>query len=102
MTLKRFTTRGRLASELTQMGFSVVPSQANFVWCTHPDQPLRPLYEALKKDRILIRYMNYASWGDGLRISVGTDEQIDAALARMKKRMTARIANIRHPIFSFR
>ena len=27
--------------------------------------------------------MNYAGWGDGLRISVGTDEQIDACLARL-------------------
>ena len=30
---------------------------------------------------ILVRYMNYAGWGDGLRISVGTDEQIDACLS---------------------
>ena len=32
----------------------------------------RPLYEQLKRDRILVRYMDYPGWGDGLRISVGT------------------------------
>ena len=46
--------------------------------------PLRPLYERLKENRILIRYMDYAGWGEGLRISVGTDEQIDACLSLLK------------------
>ena len=32
---------------------------------------------------MLVRYMNYAGWGDGLRISVGTDEQIDGLLAKL-------------------
>ena len=33
---------------------------------------------------MLVRYMDYPGWGDGLRISVGTDEQIDACLALLK------------------
>ncbi len=33
----------------------------------------RPFYEELKRRRILVRYMDYPGWGDGLRISVGTD-----------------------------
>ena len=74
-------TRERMSTELRRLGFSVVPSQANFVWCTHTARPLRPLYEGLKTNRVLVRYMNYPGWGDGLRISVGTDEQIDACLA---------------------
>ena len=36
--------------------------------------------EHLKTNHLLVRYMNYPSWGDGLRISVGTDRQIDACL----------------------
>ncbi len=74
------TTRGRLASQLEEMGFSVVPSQANFVWCTHPEQSAETIYEQLKRNRVLVRYMNYPGWGAGLRISVGTDDQIDALL----------------------
>ena len=66
---------------MSELGFHVTPSQANFVWCTHPTQPLQPLYEGLKKNRILVRHMNYAGWGEGLRITVGTDEQLDAYLS---------------------
>jgi histidinol-phosphate aminotransferase len=78
------STRKRLVSGLAQLGFKVIPSQANFVWCTHPAQPAQPLYEQLKQSRLLVRYMNYPLWSDGLRISVGTDEQIEALLTLLK------------------
>ena len=81
---KIIATRERLTVELRSLGLSVVPSEANFVWATHPSQPLRPIYEQLKAQRILVRYMDYSGWGDGLRISVGTDEQIDALLTLLK------------------
>lgn len=81
-------TRGRLTTELAKLGFSVIPSQANFVWCTHPARPAKPLYEALKQRGILVRYMNYPSWSDGLRISVGSDEQTDALLAMLQALLT--------------
>ena len=80
-------TRQRLIDEMGQLGFSTQPSQANFVWCPHPDQPVQPLYEQLKENHILVRYMNYPDWGDGLRISVGTDDQNDACLALLKSFM---------------
>jgi histidinol-phosphate aminotransferase len=78
------STRQRLIDGLKQLGMTVIPSQANFVWCTHPSQAAKPIYEQLKAQRILVRYMNYEDWGDGLRISVGTDEQIEALLALLK------------------
>jgi histidinol-phosphate aminotransferase len=81
---KIIATRGRLESGMRSLGFDAVPSQANFVWCTRTDQPVEPLYRRLKDERILVRYMNYPGWGDGLRISVGTDDQIDALLAVVK------------------
>ena len=74
-------TRSRLATVLKQLGFAVIESQANFVWCTHPSQSHRELYEALKARQILVRFMQYAGWGDGLRITVGTDAEIDTLLA---------------------
>ena len=73
-----------MTAALEQLGFSVIPSQANFVWCTHPTRPVQPLYEELKNNRVLVRYMNYPGWSDGLRISVGTDEQVDACTALLK------------------
>lgn len=77
-------SRQRMAEKLREVGLQVQPSQANFLWCTHPEQPLQPLYENLKKNRVLVRYMNYPGWGDGLRISVGTDEQMDACVTLLK------------------
>jgi histidinol-phosphate aminotransferase len=76
-------TRTRLESALAQLGFFVCPSQANFVWCRRTDRAVKPIYEELKTRFILVRYMNYAGYGDGLRISVGTDEEIDRLLAEL-------------------
>jgi histidinol-phosphate aminotransferase len=81
---KIIATRQRLTAAMRSLGYDAVESQANFVWCTHPERPHRPVYEALKSAGILVRYMNYAGWGDGLRVTVGTDAEIDAYLARMK------------------
>lgn len=73
-------TRGRLQSALPELGFTCVDSQANFIWCEHAKIPSKQLYLDLKSAGVLVRYMNYPDWGDGLRITVGNDEQIDAFL----------------------
>jgi histidinol-phosphate aminotransferase len=77
-------TRGRLTEALRGLGFDVCPSQANFVWARRADRPVKPLYEELKRRRILVRYMNYEGYGDGLRVSVGTDEEIDRLLGELR------------------
>ena len=66
---------------MRQLGFRSVLSQANFTWNTHPKIPVRPVYERLRDAGILVRYMDYPNSGDGLRVSVGTDEQIDAFIS---------------------
>jgi histidinol-phosphate aminotransferase len=81
---KILATRQRLVAGMRELGFATVDSQANFVWSTRTDRPVRPLYEELKRRRILVRYMDYPGWGDGLRISVGTDAEIDACLAQLR------------------
>ena len=78
-------TRALLTEAMRQMGFQVPDSQANFVWCTHGPATARRLYEQLKERRILVRYMNYPGHGDGLRISVGTDEEIDRLIDETKR-----------------
>lgn len=80
-------TRDKLTAGMRALGFASVDSKANFVWNPHPEIPLKPLYEHLKASQILVRYMDYPGWGDGLRISVGTDDQIDACLAVLKSKM---------------
>jgi len=84
-------TRSRLATELERLGFHVVPSEANFVWGTRPQGGHREIYEGLKRNKILVRYMTFPgapafSDGvyDGLRMTVGTDAEIDRLLAVLK------------------
>jgi histidinol-phosphate aminotransferase len=81
---KIVAARGRLLTGMRDLGFVAVPSQANFTWNTHPHRPVRPLYEELKRRRILVRYMDYPRWGDGLRVSVGADDQIEALLNALR------------------
>ena len=77
-------TRSRMEKSLTDLGFTVCSSQANFVWCQRTDRPVKPIYEELKRRNILVRYMNYEGYGDGLRISVGTEEEIDRLLTELR------------------
>jgi histidinol-phosphate aminotransferase len=80
---KIIATRERMWLVLTALGFAVTPSHANFLWCRRADRPVKPIYEELKRQKILVRYMNYDGY-DGLRISVGTDAEIDKTLAELK------------------
>jgi histidinol-phosphate aminotransferase len=75
-------TRSRLTAALRALGFTVPDSQSNFVWATG-GPPARPMFQALKDRKILVRYMSYEGYPDGLRISVGTDAEIDRLLAVM-------------------
>jgi histidinol-phosphate aminotransferase len=78
-------TRQRLAAALAGLGFEVTPSQANFVWCRRGDRPVQPIYEELKRRMILVRYMPYEGYGDGLRITVGTDAEVERLLEELRR-----------------
>jgi histidinol-phosphate aminotransferase len=85
-------TRERMTSGLISLGFHVVPSQANFVWATHPNGQHKAQYDALRERKILVRYMVFPEvlWApdqrlDGLRITVGTDGEIDTLLDALKQ-----------------
>ena len=77
---KIFATRERLTRRMRELGFDVPEPHANFTWNTRKDMPVKPIYEHLKQNGILVRYMDYPGWGEGLRISVGTDEQTDRCI----------------------
>ncbi len=79
-------TRVRLFDGLTGLGFQVTPSQANFVFARHPGEDMGPLYEQLRTQGILVRHFPTPQLRDGLRITVGTEEETTAlleALARL-------------------
>ena len=77
-------TRARLVVGLRSLGFHTAPTDANFVWATRSDRPVQPIFAELKRRGILVRYMDYGPLGDGLRITVGTDAEIDRLLAELR------------------
>ncbi len=77
-------SRGRLAVGLTELGFQVTPSHANFVWCRRTDRPHKAIADELKRRKVLIRHMTYPGYGDGLRITVGTPAECDRLLAELR------------------
>jgi histidinol-phosphate aminotransferase len=77
-------TRQGLTTALQGLGFEVTPSQANFIWCRWAGRPLKPIYEGLKQRRILVRYMVYNGYGEGLRISVGRDAEVNRLLEELR------------------
>ena len=81
---KIVASRARLVADLVDLGFQVVPSQANFLLVRPPKSNAKALYEALKARGILVRYFKEPRLDDKLRITVGTDEQ-DAALVEALK-----------------
>jgi len=81
---KILATRDRLENELARLGFEVTPSRANFVWVRRADREVRPIYEGLKRRNVLVRFMRYDDYGDGLRVSVGTDAEIDRLLTELR------------------
>ena len=76
---KIVATRRRLTAALRDLGYTVPDSQANFVWATG-GPPARQTFERLKERRVLVRLMSYPGYPAGLRISIGTDSEIDRLL----------------------
>jgi len=73
-------TRARLTKALESLGWFVYPSQSNFVFArVRPPHTPEECYTELKRRKILVRYLN-----DGLRITVGTDAEIDALLKNLR------------------
>ncbi|MFI5398595.1 MAG: histidinol-phosphate transaminase [Candidatus Binatia bacterium] len=78
-------TRSDLIRGLRERGFSVLPSQSNFVLARRPGQDQERTYLGLKSKGILVRYFPTPELRDALRISVGTDEEIAALLRGLEE-----------------
>lgn len=83
-TAKIIATRQRVKKELQALGFSFPDSQANFIFATHDRIPAKQLFGALREADIYVRYWDKPRISDYLRITVGTDEEMDALLAFLK------------------
>jgi histidinol-phosphate aminotransferase len=72
-------TRTRVTRELHTRGFEVLPSQTNFVFAKAPaTQEAESLFKGLRDRQVYVRYFPGKLTGDFIRITIGTDEQMDA------------------------
>ncbi len=84
--------RARMTAALTERGFSVLPSQGNFVLATLPGRAAaQPMYRALKDAGILVRFFDKPGLRDRLRITIGTPEE-NAALLEAIDRVRTEVA----------
>jgi len=79
-------TRQRLTVELESLGLQVAPSQANFVLASPDGYPLSAaeIYTRLKERKILVRYLSMRRLDNSIRITVGTDEEVDCLLKALR------------------
>ncbi|PQZ60383.1 histidinol-phosphate transaminase [Achromobacter sp. MYb9] len=73
-------TRSRMTAGLESLGFEVLPSAANFVFARHPSKDASGLAAALRERSIIVRHFRHARIDQFLRITVGTNEQVDVLL----------------------
>lgn len=77
-------TRERTKEQLEALGFKCLPSQTNFLFATLPGKSGKEIFEYLKTKNIYVRYFNRPRIDNYLRITIGTDEQMDALVDALK------------------
>lgn len=84
ITEKIIATRERSKKVLAEMGFQFPDSKSNFLFVTHPDCDAHALFEALRQAHIFVRWFDAPRIRNYLRITIGTDAQMDALFAFLK------------------
>lgn len=82
---KIVATRERAKARLRELGFSFPDSMANFIFAAHERVPARRLYEYLKQEQIYVRYFDKPRLDNYLRISIGTDEEMEQLFSCLEK-----------------
>ena len=81
---KIIATRTRVTEELRSLGFEVLDSQTNFIMATHKGYDMKEMFEYLKENKIFIRYFNQPRINKYVRITIGTNEEMDKFLNGVK------------------
>lgn len=82
---KIIATREKFVNDIAELGFTCLPSSANFVFATHNRVPAKAIFEAAKENNIYVRYFDKPRIDNYLRISIGTDEQMRTFVDFLKK-----------------
>ena len=77
-------TREKTAEALQALGFTVLPSKTNFLFVKSDKIGGRELYEKLKDRGILVRHFGNPRISDYIRMTIGTDEQMESCLAAIR------------------
>ena len=78
-------TREWTKKELTKLGFVFGDSKANFIFASHPEIPAADLFAALREANIIVRYFNKPRIANYLRITIGTQEDMEKLIEFLKK-----------------
>ena len=89
-TAKIVATRERIKKELNELGFTFPDSKANFIFASHKEVPAEELFRALREADIYVRHWNKPRIANSLRITVGTDEEMDRLIAFLKNYLEKR------------
>ena len=81
---KVVATRERTVQALEKLGFSVIPSAANFIFITHPQWDAAQLAAQLRSQNIIVRHFKLPRIEQYLRVTIGTEEQMDAFIAALR------------------
>lgn len=82
---KVIETRERVTLELEKLGFDVLDSQTNFIFATHNEHNMKSLFEYLKTQKVFIRYFSLPRIENYVRITIGTNEEMDIFLKKTKE-----------------
>lgn len=74
---KIVNTRERAKEELKSLGFVLTDSKANFIFARHPEYDAGKLFKELKEEHIYVRHWDDERIGQYLRITVGTEEEMN-------------------------
>ena len=83
-------TRERVKKELRELGFTFPDSYANFVFASHKTVPAKEIFEALREADIYVRHWDKPRIENYLRITIGTDEEMDRLIAFLKEFLAKR------------
>ena len=83
-------TREDVAKKLKTLGFTVLPSSANFLFASHESVPAEELFLMLREMHIYVRYFKQPRIQNYLRITIGTQEQMEVFLAEVEKYLVAK------------
>ena len=78
-------TREKTAAALKTMGFTLTDSKANFLFAESSRIPGGELYRKLKEKGILVRHFDKPRLENRLRITVGSEQQMEALLTALKE-----------------